>query len=77
MVVVDSATLGAKDKMFRWYLFTGRPPKRSPFDDDDVVPRNPGHSESFGLGYVLCVVVSFICLLSSKPVVLPPQLQNF
>ena len=22
-----------ESKMFRWYLFTGRPPKRSPFDD--------------------------------------------
>ena len=33
----------------------------SPYDD--VVPGIPGHSESFGLGYVACVFVSFICLL--------------
>ena len=42
----------------------------SPYDDD-VVPEIPGHSESFGLGYVLRVCVCFVYLFALKPNGLP------
>ena len=41
----------------------------SPYDD--VVPGFPGHSESFGLGYVSCVCVCFVYLFALKPNGLP------